>query len=70
MLKWYKPSGADGLNPEGRSIDALLIAAGYTREECCNEHNAGQDHDLTICRAKYSRGEWDKVFLITHEGDA
>jgi hypothetical protein len=70
MLKWYKPCGADGLSPEGQSIDALLIAAGYARQECGNEHNGGAGHDLAICDAVYTRRQWDKVFLITHEHEA
>ena len=70
LLSWYKPCGADGLKPEGQRIDALLIAAGYTRQECATDHNAGMNRDLTIGEAHYSRGEWDKVFLITHEQEA
>ncbi|GHT94241.1 hypothetical protein FACS1894141_0540 [Spirochaetia bacterium] len=69
-LSWYKPCGADELNPEGQRIDALLLAAGYTRQERAAEHNAGMNRDLTICNCVYSRGEWDKVFLITHKQEA
>ncbi|GHV89203.1 hypothetical protein AGMMS50267_15630 [Spirochaetia bacterium] len=69
-LSWYKPCGADELNPEGQRIDALLIAAGYTRQERVANHNAGMNDDLTICNCVYSRGEWDKVFLIIHTQEA
>jgi hypothetical protein len=65
-LSWYKNCGTEGLSPDGRNIDALLKAAGYTRNECNKDNKAGSDHDLQVCRVSYSRGK-NRVFIVTHE---
>ncbi|GHT68655.1 hypothetical protein FACS1894110_16720 [Spirochaetia bacterium] len=64
---WCKKCEVESFSPGGRDVDAALIAAGFVREESGIEHQVGPDRDLSICRAKYTRGKNENVFIITNE---
>ncbi|GHT70213.1 hypothetical protein FACS1894110_21300 [Spirochaetia bacterium] len=64
---WSKKCGVESFSPGGRDVDAALIAAGFVREESGIEYRVGPDMDITLCRATYTRGKSEKVFIITNE---
>ncbi|GHU15415.1 hypothetical protein FACS1894163_02050 [Spirochaetia bacterium] len=64
---WCKKCGVESFSPGGRDVDAALIAAGFVREESGIEYQVGPDRDLTVCRAKYTNGKGENVYIITNE---
>ncbi|GHT86364.1 hypothetical protein FACS1894137_11830 [Spirochaetia bacterium] len=67
LPSWCKECGVESFSPGGRDVDAALIAAGFVRKESGIEYQVGPDMDITLCRATYTRGKSEKVFIITNE---
>jgi hypothetical protein len=68
--KLFEKADIAVMSPVTRKLDALLKADGFSLLGAGRIENSGTFNDTTVNNLEYMRGEWEKVFVITHEKPA